>query len=56
MTPREHYAEAERLLAEYALMTTDATGNRTTGYIVTPPILTEAGVHATLACAPDGGQ
>lgn len=52
MTPAWHYREAERLLAEYAQLTTRPDGTRATGFVVTPPILTEAQVHATLATAP----
>lgn len=45
MTPYQHYLEAERLLAEYT------TKKHHPGYVITPPVLTMAQVHATLACA-----
>src|SRR6266568_2140657 len=47
MTPDEHYAEAGKILERYT-----AAGGASRGYMTTPPLLTEALVHATLATAP----
>ncbi len=48
MTGPEHYAESERLIAEFREY---QAGHRGGIYTVTPLQLTEAGIHATLAVA-----
>lgn len=50
MTGPEHYREAERLLAEFEEARRDLAKNHG-AFTVTPPVLTAAQVHATLAQA-----